>query len=540
MSFLPIVERELRVAARRHSTFWVRLVLALTAIVIGLFLYIANARLPKALLAQEIFGGLGVLALLYCLASGRRSTADCLSEEKREGTLGLLFLTDLKGYDVVLGKLAATSVNAFYGLLAIVPVLAIPLLLGGVTHGEFWRTVLVLVNTFLLSLAIGVLASVLSRDARQAMGINLLLLLLLTTIPPAIAAAIAYLAPAHRMLQPLFFSCPAYSLYLCFDVNYQAAREYFWLSAGVTHALTWLLAAFSSWLVPHSWQDRQSGQGETYWADRWRIWVYGKPDERKALRTRLLGVNPFCWLASRARFKPAGVWVFLGFVACWWLYLRAVMHLHWFEESFSLLTALMLNSVLKLWIGIEAGQRLAEEQKMGSLELLLSTPMSEHEILRGQFLALKRQFLKPLMVVIGLEIVFMLAVSKYSVLPSADVARQVAFGLAGIVLLILDISALIWVALLTALTARNPTRASASAILRVLVLPWVIFAMVAAIAGLWSAGGPDPGWKFYLSLWFWLGILADLGFGLPAWRQLRMRFRELAMQRFAASKGHPV
>ena len=177
---------------------------------------------------------------------------------------------------------------------------------------------------------------------------------------------------------------------------------------------------------------------------------------------------------------------------------------------------------------------------MGSLELLLSTPLSEHEILRGQFLALKRQFLKPLMVVIGLEIVFMLAVSTYSVLPSADVARQVAFGLAGIVLLILDISALIWVALLTALTARNPTRASASAILRVLVLPWVIFAMVAAIAGLWSAGGPDPGWKFYLSLWFWLGILADLGFGLPAWRQLRMRFRELAMQRFAASKGHPV
>jgi len=64
--------------------------------------------------------------------------------------------------------------------------------------------------------------------------------------------------------------------------------------------------------------------------------------------------------------------------------------------------------------------------------------------------------------------------------------------------------------------------------------------MVSAIAGLWSAGGPDPGWKFYLSLWFWLGILADLGFGLPAWRQLRMRFRELAMQRFAASKGHPV
>ena len=93
----------------------------------------------------------------YCLAYGRRSTADCLSQEKREGTLGLLFLTDLKGHDVVLGKLVATSVRGFYGLLAVFPVLAVPLLLGGTTSGEFWRVVLVLMDTFLFSLAIGIL-----------------------------------------------------------------------------------------------------------------------------------------------------------------------------------------------------------------------------------------------------------------------------------------------------------------------------------------------------------------------------------------------
>ena len=130
MTFLPIVERELRVAARQHSTYWMRMVLALAAIAIGLFLYLARTQIPPQSLAKEIFGGLGGLSLLYCLSSGRRSTADCLSEEKREGTLGLLFLTDLKGYDVVLGKLAATSVGAFYGLLAVLPVLAIPLLGG--------------------------------------------------------------------------------------------------------------------------------------------------------------------------------------------------------------------------------------------------------------------------------------------------------------------------------------------------------------------------------------------------------------------------
>ena len=76
------------------------------------------------------------------LLAGIFTTADCLSEEKREGTLGLLFLTDLKGYDIVLGKIVAASVNWFFGLLALFPVLALSLLMGGVAPGEFWRKIL--------------------------------------------------------------------------------------------------------------------------------------------------------------------------------------------------------------------------------------------------------------------------------------------------------------------------------------------------------------------------------------------------------------
>ena len=49
----------------------------------------------------------------YCLLEGTRLAADCRGEEKREGTLGLLFLTDLQGYDVVLGKYLATSPRSF-------------------------------------------------------------------------------------------------------------------------------------------------------------------------------------------------------------------------------------------------------------------------------------------------------------------------------------------------------------------------------------------------------------------------------------------
>ena len=177
MTVLPIVERELRAAARQRATYWVRLGIAMGAILVASVIFVLTFGLPPQQTARHTFQWLAGTMMLYCLAYGRRSTADCLSVEKREGTLGLLFLTDLKGHDVVLGKLVATSVRGFYGLLAVFPVLAIPLLLGGITNGEFWRLVLVLMDTFLFSLAIGILGSALSRDQQRAMAANLTLLL---------------------------------------------------------------------------------------------------------------------------------------------------------------------------------------------------------------------------------------------------------------------------------------------------------------------------------------------------------------------------
>ena len=112
--------------------------------------------------------------------------------------------------------------------------------------------------------------------------------------------------------------------------------------------------------------------------------------------------------------------------------------------------------------------------------------------------------------------------------------------LAGIALLILDSLALTWVAMRAALTAKSPNRASASAVWRVLILPWVIFAAVSVVLGLWaSATRQSLGWKPFLHLWLWLGVLTDLAFGLPAWWQLRTRFRELALQRFSAPRAEP-
>jgi hypothetical protein len=534
MTFLPIVERELRAASRRRGTYSMRLLVALAALAVSVFLYAVNPGAPQQVVATYMFRGLSVLALVYCFYAGRRFTADCLSEEKREGTLGLLFLTDLKGYDVVFGKLAATSLNGFYGLLAIFPVLALPLLFGGVSNGELWRMVAVLVTAFLFSLAVGMFASVLSRDPRRAMGANLLVLLLLAAAPPACAGAIAFFSPAHPYAPVLLFSCPAYPLYLSFDLQYTSEKWHFWLSVGSIQALTWLLVALASWIAPRSWQDRPSATGQWRWRNLWSVWAYGNTSERKALRLRLLNENAFYWLASRVRLKPAGVWTFLGFMACWWLYVGAAVNFNWSDETLAFVTALMLNTVLKLWIAIEAGQRLAEDRKIGALELLLSTPLEVENILRGQMLALRRQFLKPLLVVVAAEFFLMLIAAHHS---AGDRSTIFAFGIAGILMLVIDAAALTWVALLMALTVKNPNFASVSTIFRVMILPWILFGAIVAILGaaavLTRVDG--PGWGFYLHLWFWLGLATDLAFALPAWHRVKTRFRQLAFQRLASA-----
>jgi len=284
MTFLPIVERELREAARRHSTYTIRLFVAAAAMVTGAFFYIANVRNPPQGIAQSIFLGLSALALVYCLAAGRRSTADCLSQEKREGTLGLLFLTDLKGYDVVLGKLTATSLNGFFGLVAILPILAIPLLMGGIASGEFWRMALVLLVTFLFSLAIGVFVSALSWNARRALGANFLLLLLLSGTLPACAGAIAYFSPKHPIIYELLYPCPIYPFYLSSDAAFKWQSQRFWCSLGLIHGLTWLLVALASRLAPRCWQDRPSMAGQWRWRDRWEAWVFGDRQKRTQFR----------------------------------------------------------------------------------------------------------------------------------------------------------------------------------------------------------------------------------------------------------------
>ena len=537
MTFLPIVARELKVASRRRSTYWIRTGAALAVVVLGTWLFLMMSDRPSREIAQALFTALTVTAVFYCLLSGVRSTADCLSLEKREGTLGLLFLTDLKGYDVVLGKLAATSLSGLYGVLAVVPMLAIPLLMGGVTLGEFGRMALVALNTLFFSLAVGLFSSAISRSSRKAIGLTFFIIQFFTLCFPIVASWSLLFGRGRSVETQFMFPSAGFTYYRAFEGPYQGARKEFWISLAVINGLAWLFLGLAAIIAPFSWQDKPAGTKKLRWRERWLNWSYGDLKERLSFRRRLLEQSAFFWLSSRARLKPAYVWLVLGLLACGWFWGLAKFHREWLNEPLYFTTGLILNVLIKGWFASEAGRQLAEERLHGTLELLLSTPLTVQEILRGQSLALTRQFLGPLIFVLAIFSAFMLAMPP-EMSDAEDHVLWVLFWLAGMAMLIVDLVAFYWVGLWQALVAKNPHRAASVTIGRILVLPWIVIAiasLVISIMGREMRAEPGPG--FFLGLWFLTGVLTDVLFASQARTKLLTQFRVAATQRFAERPG---
>lgn len=535
MRFLPIVERELRVASRRRAIYWTRASVALTAMVAATWVFTMLLHEPQREKGQIIFYVLTGASLAYCWLAGLRSTADCLSEEKREGTLGLLFLTDLKGYDVVLGKLVASSLSALYGLLAVVPVLGIPLLLGGITLGEFGRVAAVLVNTLFFSLCVGLFASSLSKSVFKAMGATAVVLFICTG---GLYFLWLWLSATTRpsQIHPAFYvSCPGVGFAFALDRQFAIKPEIYYWSLAALHGLAWFLLGLASLITPRAWQDRPVGARGLRMRSGWsRLWQ-GDDKERRRFRDGLLECNPFYWLASRPRFKPAGVWGVLVLALLIWLWGIAEGKFLINSEAF-LLTLIALNSFFKGWVALEACRQLADDRRSGALELLLSTPLSVPEILRGQRLALQRQFLWPIILVLSWELLML--GYRFSDLGGDARDEFVMMCLVGIVIFIADVIALYWVGMWMGLVSQNSRRAFNGCILRIIALPWMayaVFLMLAATAPSRVRNSLDV--EHFLGVGLVLSLLFDVAFGIWARQKLLMNFRSVATQRFQVRRS---
>src|SRR5688572_26445991 len=111
MPLLPVAAREARGAARSWRNYAWRTGIAALGLSVTPIIFATSIN--PTFLGRQVFQTLTMMAFFYAVIAGVLRTADSIAEEKRENTLGLLFLTDLKAYDILTGKLLASSVTIF-------------------------------------------------------------------------------------------------------------------------------------------------------------------------------------------------------------------------------------------------------------------------------------------------------------------------------------------------------------------------------------------------------------------------------------------
>jgi ABC-type transport system involved in cytochrome c biogenesis permease component len=284
--------------------------------------------------------------------------------------------------------------------------------------------------------------------------------------------------------------------------------------------------------VPRTWQDKALTAEAVHRRERMNRLQLGSAGGRRGFRTRLLDINPLYWLTARHRMKPVAVWVFLAVGAAIWCIGLVVSPRDWKDDGAYISTALIAHTVLKFWIATESSRRFSLDRQSGALELLLSTPMPVKDVVRGQVMGLERQFAAPVMVVLMADFAFLLA--------SRQESGMVVLWVAGMVIFVADLVTLSWLRMWRGLNSRRPNRASAAALARVLMLPWLIFVIFTTVIGV--SGGFDGGHSIWtptalVILWTVISLGVDALFGLPARTRLLTKFREVATQRFESRPG---
>ena len=390
MDLLPIVGRELRVRARRALTYWFRFGAALGLVLVWALLVGADRNTPAARLGHSTFVAMAVLIFIFCLMSGLFLTADCLSSEKREGTLGLLFLTRLRSHDVVLGKLAVTSLQSVFGIVGLLPVLALPMMLGGVTGVEFVRVLLALLCTLAVSLAAGLFVSAWAYESRESLSRTLIIIIGLSAGGPLLwwmHSRLWPLLPLNFLLwvSPVFAGLKAFN----WGISVAGSSNEFWNSISTLAALA-LLGTVGACIKLH--RSVQSGH------------ILPEGTQQKSAErsggVRLVDfANPFDWLTAR-RLTVAKLWkrVFALALPCWLI--SVVLCIARNPTSGLPFLACVgslygLHQFLKILGAIEATRRFTKDTNNGALEILLASPLKVTAIIKGHCDAFRAELSRP-------------------------------------------------------------------------------------------------------------------------------------------------
>ncbi len=336
-------------------------------------------------------------------------TADCLSRERREGTLPLLFLTNLRPFDIVLAKATAHALRAFTFWLATLPAMTLPFLIGGASWQHAMLSALLNFTAMCLALGAGVLASSHCKSwvhalvgglaLASAFGFGLCVLnvfLFHATVwshlqwgghppsgvlgsPNALTAGVWLVSNLEQLVTFLGGIPGGADSWM----HMQA-----WIGLG-TLLFLWCCFRFAARNVARHWRD-EPPSAFVRWAERKLCTPVVAVDFLKRWMRRTLSRNPVGWLEVRSWNARLTVWVWFGLIVVFYSFALA-------DLTPSGLRALQpqafIGWLLAGSIAFNAAGSFRRERESGVLELLLVSPLSVAEIVNGRLLGIWGQFL---------------------------------------------------------------------------------------------------------------------------------------------------
>ena len=476
MNAYPIFSRELKQAIRKPLLYWLRTATVFVGIGIGVAFLSHSSTWPGgASVGREIFVRVTAAVFALCLLSGVLLSSNLLCEERREGSLALLFLTRVTGLDVIIGKVGATALLAFQIVLALFPLMALCIVLGGVSGSEFLRVVHVLSCTVVLSLSVGVFVSALNRSMGRAALISFfgiasgtLLLAVLDDwarklLGPGVAGIIVP-GPIQlfRGASDLQFRLPPY--------GFQLAIAFEWL-------LSVSLLVLAGLMVKRLSVSNDSVRTKV---QKFRDYSMGWIRRRGALHR-----NPIHWLIMRESRSSLVTWLLIcALVLGWVSFMETFANQQWCPLVGFFVLGPLVHLLLKVTI-VSAATECFAAARRPELELLLVSPISTGKIIRGHARALLRRFVGPVATVFAADLFIVLFYQPVHVPFRGPTTFLFIFAL-GMTLLI-DLPALIWSGLWNGLRSRHGLSAMRRTMLEVVIHPLPLFAACMAVSAWFGA-----------------------------------------------------
>lgn len=420
----PVALRELLVASRRPATRWVRQSTALACTVAVALPLLISSTAGSAMPGDALFAILtGMTAAVVAIAS-LLFTCDALSAEQRQGTLGLLFLTDLTGFEVVSGKLVAAGLNAAGALITVFPFIAVTLVMGGVTAGDVFRTSLALLNLLWVFLGLGLAMSARTSSASRSFTAAALWALLLGAAFPIGAELVPQIPLGRdslpfRLLRLLFEASPIRLLGSARDLPYRRDPSGFWIALAVSHTVGWIFLAIAGRQVRRLWRNDGSRTAEA------------EPTPRRTVGTvRNAAQNPVATLYGTTRGERIAAWAIVGVTAVLtgMLWNSGIVGLPMpVYGAWPFVPGFLLLRGMFAWKCCGGFQELRD----GGGELLLTTPLTEQQILGGVWAGGRQWIQGPLLALFGLQLFTLGVQALGNAGPSAEFSRAMASGFFG-------------------------------------------------------------------------------------------------------------